>query len=433
MKFNATKTNEANAVVTATIEASEIETNLNKLAKEASKTLDVQGFRKGKVPVAVVKSRYADKLTQDAEGEVIRAILGDALKELEISNTDLIGEPAITKFDKLENGNIEIAIELSCRPAIDLGDYKALLPEIEPTVVTEEEIADKIKTMAAQGAPLEKIETPREVQSGDFTLIDFEGFKDGVAFEGGKADGHSLEIGSGSFIPGFEDQVIGMNYGEQKDITVTFPEQYQSADLAGAEVVFKVTLHEIQAKTTPVIDDEFAAKVLGNEENPTLELLTIKIKEQIELEKSSKYYNEDLKPKYLESLVESISFEVPTSVLEQEISQLLNNQVRTMSEEELNALKEDQAKIETMREEAKPEATKSVKATFIIDALAKAEGVTVEDQEVTQTLYYEAMMQGQDGQALIKQYEEAGYLPAIKMSMIEQKVITKLLDEKAGK
>ena len=433
MKFNATKTNEANAVVTATIEASEIETNLNKLAKEASKTMDVQGFRKGKVPVAVVKSRYADKLTQDAEGEVIRAILAEALEELEISNTDLIGEPAITKFDKLENGDIEIAIELSCRPAIDLGDYKALLPEIEPTVVTEEEIADRIKTMAAQGAPLEKIETPREVQSGDFTLIDFEGFKDGVAFKGGKADGHSLEIGSGSFIPGFEDQVIGMNYGEQKDITVTFPEQYQSADLAGAEVVFKVTLHEIQAKTTPVIDDEFAAKVLGNEENPTVELLTIKIKEQIELEKSSKYYNEDLKPKYLESLVESISFEVPTSVLEQEISQLLNNQVRTMSEEDLNALKEDQAKIETMREEAKPEATKSVKATFIIDALAKAEGVAVEDQEVTQTLYYEAMMQGQDGQALMKQYEEAGYLPAIKMSMIEQKVITKLLDEKAGK
>ena len=242
-----------------------------------------------------------------------------------------------------------------------------------------------------------------------------------------------LEIGSGSFIPGFEEQVIGMKYEEQKDITVTFPAEYQAADLAGAEVVFKVTLHEIQEKTAPVIDDEFAAKVLSNEENPTVELLKEKIKEQITLEKSSKYYNEDLKPKYLESLVGSLNFEVPTSVLEQEISQLLNNQVRAMSEEDLNALKEDQAKIEAMREEAKPEATKSVKATFIVDALAKAEGVSVEDQEVTQTLYYEAMMQGQDGQALIKQYEEAGYLPAIKMSMIEQKVITKLLDEKAGK
>ncbi|MDC0933115.1 trigger factor [Arcobacteraceae bacterium] len=433
MKFNATKTNEANAVVTATVEAGAIETNLNKLAKEAAKTMDVQGFRKGKVPVAVVKSRYADKLTQDAEGEAIREILTGALAELNINNTDLIGEPAITKFDKQENGDIEIEIELSCRPSIDLGDYKALLPEMEATVVTEEEINEKINTMAAQGAPLEKIKRKRMVKAGDFALIDFEGFKDGVAFDGGKAEGHSLEIGSNSFIPGFEDQVIGMKYEEEKEIAVTFPAEYQSADLAGKEVVFKVKLHEIQEKATPVIDDEFAAKVLSNEENPTVELLTEKVKEQITLEKSSKYYNEDLKPKYLETLVEKLAFEVPTSVLEQEISQLLNNQVRTMSEEDLNALKEDQAKIEAMREEAKPEAIKSVKATFIVDALAKAEGVSVEDQEVTQTLYYEAMMQGQDGQALIKQYEEAGYLPAIKMSMIEQKVITKLLDEKAGK
>ncbi len=433
MKFNATKTNEANAVVTATVEASTIETNLNKLAKEASKTMDVQGFRKGKVPVAVVKSRYADKLTQDAEGEAIRAILAGALKELDINNTDLIGEPAITKFDKQENGDIEIEIELSCRPNVDLGDYKALLPEITPTVVTDEEVAERINTMASQNAPLAKIKRKRMVKAGDHAVIDFEGFKDGVAFDGGKAEGHTLEIGSNSFIPGFEDQVIGMKYEEQKEITVTFPAEYQAADLAGAEVVFKVTLHEIQEKSAPVIDDEFAKQVLSNEENPTVELLNEKIKEQISMEKSSKHYNEDLKPVYLETLVEKVSFEVPTSVLEQEISQLLNNQVRAMSEEDLNALKEDQAKIETMREEAKPEATKSVKATFIVDALAKAEGVSVEDQEVTQTLYYEAMMQGQDGQALIKQYEEAGYLPAIKMSMIEQKVITKLLDEKAGK
>jgi len=433
MKFNATKTNEANAVITATVEAGIIETNLDKLAKQAAKTMDVQGFRKGKVPVAVVKSRYADKLTQDAEGDAIRAILTDALKELNINNTDLIGEPAITKFDKQENGDIEIAIELSCRPNVDLGDYKALLPEIKTKKATKKEVEERIETMASQGAPLEKIKRKRMVKAGDFTLIDFEGFKDGVAFEGGKAEGHSLEIGSNSFIPGFEDQIIGMKYEEEKDITVTFPAEYQSADLAGKEVVFKVKLHEIQEKVAAVIDDEFAKKVLSNEENPTVELLNEKITEQIELEKNSKYYNEDLKPVYLESLVEKISFEVPTSVLEQEISQLLNNKVREMSEEDLNALKEDQAKIEEMREEVKPEATKSVKATFIVDALAKAEGVSVEDQEVTQTLYYEAMMQGQDGQALIKQYEEAGYLPAIKMSMIEQKVITKLLDEKAGK
>ncbi len=433
MEFNATKINEANAVVTATLMASQIEANLNKIAKDAAKTVSVQGFRKGKVPVSVVKSMYGEKLTQDAEGETLRAVLTESMKELNITNSDIIGEPAITKFDKQENGDINIEIQLSCKPTVDLGDYKALLPEIEHKEVTDAEVDERLNEMAAGSAPLEKIARKRMVKAGDFAVIDFEGFKDGVAFDGGKAEKHTLEIGSNSFIPGFEDQVIGMKYDEEKEITVTFPEQYQAKDLAGAEVMFKVKLHEIKEKTAPVIDEEFAKKVLPKEENATVELLKEKVKEQIKSEKMGTYYNEELKPAYLEALVEKINFVVPESVLEQEITQVLNNQVRTMSEDELNELRDDREKIEKMREEATPDATNSVKATFIVDALAKAENVTVSDQEVTQTLYYEAMMMGQDGQALIKQYQEAGYLPAIKMSMIENKVITKLLDEKAGK
>ena len=430
MEFKATKTNEANAQITATIKAEDISKNVDKLAKEASKTMDVQGFRKGKVPVAVVKQRFGEKITQDAEGEAIRAILADALKELEISNADLIGEPAITKFDKLDNGDIEIEIKLSCKPVFDLGDYKALLPEIESKEATDEEVEEKLKTIASQGAPLEKIKRKRMVKKGDHAVIDFEGFKDGVAFDGGKAEKHTLEIGSGSFIPGFEDQVIGMKYDEEKEINVTFPEEYQAKDLAGADVVFKVKLHEIQERVTPEIDDEFAKKVLPGEENATVELLTQKIKEQIKAEKMSAYIMEEIKPAYIQALVDNINFEVPQTVLEQEINQAINNKVRQMSEDEIKALQEDEAKIEAMRKEVEPDAINSVKATFIIDALAKAEGVEVSDQEVTQTLYYEAMMQGQDGQALIKQYEEAGYLPAIKMSMIEQKVITKIVHDK---
>jgi len=432
MEFNASKKDEANAVVTATISGADIDANINKLAKQAAKTMDIQGFRKGKVPVAVVKSRYADKLTQDAQGDALREVLDAALEELNIAPTDLIGEPGISKFDKKEDGNIDVEIEISCKPTVELGDYKAMLPEIEAKDVTDDEIEERLNEIASKQAPLEKIARKRMVREGDFAVIDFEGFKDGVAFEGGKAEKHTLEIGSGSFIPGFEDQVIGMKYEEEKDITVTFPTEYQAKDLAGAEVVFKVKLHEIQEKAAPVIDDEFAKKMLPNEEDATADMLKEKIKEQIKSEKMSAYYNEELKPAYLETLVEKINFAVPTSILEQEIGQVLNNQVRTMSEDEIKALQEDKEKIEKMREEATPDATKSVKATFIVDALAKAEGVEVTDQELTQTIYYEAMMMGQDGQALIKQYEEAGYMPAIKMSMIEQKVITKLLDEKAA-
>jgi trigger factor len=433
MKFTATKTDEANAVVTATIGKDTIDKNIDSLAKQASKTMDVQGFRKGKVPVAIVKQRYGDKLLEDAQNDALRDLFTQALKELKIKNEDLIGEPAVVKFDKKDDGTIDVELKLSCKPIVELADYKALLPEIKTKKVTAKEVDERINQMASQDAPLAKIKRKRAVKSGDFALIDFEGFKDGVAFAGGQANNHSLEIGSNSFIPGFEDQIIGMKYDEEKEITVTFPAEYQSKDLAGAEVVFKVKLHEIQEKTAPIIDDEFAKKILPQEKDVTVDILKDKIKEQIRNEKNVTYYQEELKPAYLDSLVKEIDFAVPASILDQEINQILNTEIRTMKEEDLKALQEDVEKIDAMREKAKPDALNSVKATFIIDALAKIESVEVSDQEVTQTIYYEAMMSGQDGQAMIKQYEEQGYLPAIKMSMLEQKVINKLLDEKAGK
>jgi len=433
MKFNAKKIDAANAEVTATLDSAAIESSLDKIAKQAAKTMDIQGFRKGKVPVAVVKQRYADKLKQDAQGEALRELMSESLKELNIESSSLIGEPAVTKFDTQENGDIEVEMKISCRPEVDLGDYKALLPDVKVQEATKEEIDAKIEEIAKGSAPLVKIKRKRMVRDGDFVVIDFEGFKDGVAFDGGKAKNHVLEIGSGQFIPGFEEQIIGMKYDEEKEINVTFPAEYQAADLAGAEVVFKVKLHEIQEKGEAVVDDEFAKKMLPQEEDATLESLKEKIKEQIKAEKTNKYYNDELKPAYIEALVDANEFAVPASILEQEISQVLNNEIRGMSEDEIKALQEDEKKIKKMREKATPDAIKSVKATFIIDALAKAENVDVTDQEVTQTIYYEAMMTGQDGRAMIEQYEKMGYLPAIKMSMIEQKVITKLLDEKAGK
>src|SRR6056300_395869 len=262
MEFNANRVDEANAVITATITKESIDTNLDKIAKEASKTMDVQGFRKGKVPVSVVKQRYADKLTQDAEGEALREAMGKGLESLEISNEDLIGEPAISKFDKKEDGNIDIEIKISCKPAIDLGDYKSLVPTVEVKSADEKEVNEKLEEIAKSQAPLEKIKRKRMVKEGDFAVIDFEGFVDGVAFDGGKAEKYTLEIGSGSFIPGFEDQIIGMKYEEQKDITVTFPEEYQAENLKGKEAVFKVTLHEIQEKVAAELNDEFAQKVL---------------------------------------------------------------------------------------------------------------------------------------------------------------------------
>ena len=433
MEFKANRVDEANVEITATLSKELIEKNLDKVAAQAAKTMNVQGFRKGKVPVAVVKQRYADKLLEDAQGEAIRKVLNEGLKLLDLKNDDLIGEPSISKFDKKENGSVELGISVACKPKIDLGDYKTLVPEVKAVEVGIEKIDARLTEIASQSAPLEKIARKRAAKDGDYAVIDFEGFVDGVAFEGGKAEKYPLQLGSNSFIPGFEEQIIGMKYEEQKDVVVTFPKEYQAKDLAGKEAVFKVTLHEIQERVAPELNDEFAQKLLPNEKDVTLDSLREKIKEQIVATEKATYYREELKPTFLETLVEKINFALPKTVVDQEVNFALNNKIRSMSEAEINEIKEDATKIEKIREELKTDAINSVKATFIIDALAKAENVDVNDQEVTQLLYFEALQMGQNPQNVIKQYQEAGYLPAIKMSIIEEKVISKLFDEKLAK
>ncbi len=433
MGFNAKKVDEANAIVTSTIAKEVIDKSFNKMAIQASKEMNVAGFRKGKVPVAVVKQRHGDKILQDAEGDALRALFSESLKELEITNEDIIGEPAITKFDKKEDGSIEVEVNFAIKPAVELGDYKALLPEVKTKKVMAKDVNERLDDMAKQSAPLAKIKRKRAVKDQDHAVIDFEGFVDNVAFDGGKAEKHTLQIGSNSFIPGFEDQIIGMKYEEEKDVVVTFPKEYQSADLAGKEATFKVKLHEIHEKTAAELDDEFAKQVLQGEEGATMETLKEKIKDQIKTEKKSLYYRDELKPAYLDALVKELKFALPESVVDQEINVALNNKVREYKEADLKKLQENPKEVEKLRDELRDDASDAVKATFIVDALAKAEGVEVSDQEVSQVIYYEAMQMGQNPQEAIKMYEEKGYLPAIKMSMVEDKVMTKLLDEKSGK
>jgi trigger factor len=433
MEFNAEKLDTANAKITTTITKDAIEAKFEKIAKDASKNLDVAGFRKGKVPVSVVKQRYKDSLTQDAENESFRDLYQKALKELEIEANKIIGEPIFDKYDKKDDGNIEIEMTISCSPTVELGEYKECVPEVEDKEVTDEEVDTRIEEMASSSVPYVSIEEDRAVENGDRVIVDFEGFVDEVAFEGGKAEKYGLVIGSGSFIPGFEDQIIGLNKGDEKDITVTFPENYQADNLAGKEAVFKIKLHDIEIKGEAVINDELAQKLLPAEENATVATLKEKIKEQLKSEKMGKYYREDLKPVLLDNLLEKINFDLPKNILEQEVVNAVNNKARSMSEDEIKEIQEDTSKLDKIKEEVTPDAQKSVKATFIIDALAHAEEVSVSDQEVSQVIYFEAYQSGQNPQDVLKYYSDNGYLPGIKMSMIEDKLISKLLDDKLGK
>jgi trigger factor len=420
------KTDSANVVITATIEKVEIDKALDIIAKNASKTMDVQGFRKGKVPVAIIKQRYGDKLLQDAKNDALAKIFDDALNELKIDRSELIGEPSFTKYDE-KDGNIEVEIELSIKPTVELGDYTTSVPEIKSKRVTTAMIDEELAKMADNSAPMVKVEEDREVKDGDTVKIDFEGFVDGVAFDGGKAEGYALQIGTKSFIDNFEDQIIGMKVGDEKEINVTFPAEYQSKDLAGKPAMFKVKLHEIQEKGEAVLDDEFAKKMMPQDKEASLDKLKEQIKEQIKSQKMQEQYQE-LKPKFLEALVKNSSFEVPNAVVEQEISVQVNEKVRGYDEKKLEALKNDKEAIEKLKDEVRDDAIKNVKATFIVDALAKAEKVEVSDQEVSQTVYYEAMMSGQDPKQVMEYYEQNGYMAAIKMQMLEQKVITKIFD-----
>jgi len=428
MEVTAKKADSANVSVEARIAKTDIDKRVEKIARQAAKQMKIDGFRPGKVPVSIVKKRLGDRLVQDAEAEALREVLDTASKELELDAEKIIGEPAVTKFDRGEEF-IEVELKLSLRPEIEIGDISEIVPEVETPEVTEEEVEERVKELAEAQASFESVEEERGLEEGDMAVFDFEGFLDGEPFEGGKAENFELRIGSGQFIPGFEEQMKGMKKGEEKTIKVTFPEDYRNKELAGKEVEFKIKLNDIKAKKPVEIDDNLAKKVLGDE-NGTLEKLEKEVEEQIRSEKLSKLYNDELKPKLVEALVETFEFDLPESVVEQEVEMALRNKIQQMGEEELGELRENEEKVKTLRDELRGDAVKSVKATFIVDALAKKEGVEVSDQEMMQTIYYEAISMGQDPQQTFEYYRKQNLLPAIKMAMIEDRLLTRLLNDK---
>jgi len=429
MEIKSNKINGANAEITATISMDEVNSNLEKIAKQLTKTAKIDGFRKGKVPVSAVKKQYGEKLVQDAEAEALREVLAQGLKEMEISNESLIGEPNISQFDKSET-EIKVAVKIAMRPEVEMGDYAAMVKDFEKPTVTDEEIDARIKSIAESQAPLVDVEENRKLVSGDTAVINFDGSVDGVAFDGGKAENFSLLLGSGQFIPGFEDQVIGMKKDEEAVVKVTFPENYGTKELAAKDAEFKVKVNKIQVKEEVEINDELAKKMLPGEEDVTVDELRKQVQTQLENEALSKLYNEDLKPALLESFVEGFKFDLPEFVVDQEIDMALNKKAGTMSEDEIKELRENADKLTELRETFRADAEKSVRATFIIDTLAQAENVKIEEQEVMQTIYYEAMQMGQDPQKAFEQYKDAGYIPAIQMSMVEDRVLSGLLNKK---
>jgi len=428
MDVTAVRSDSANISVTAKIEKSDIENRIDKIAKKLAKTQKIDGFRKGKVPISIIKKIYSDSLKQQAESELVAEVIDKAIKEANVQKSDIIGEPQFNKYEKGEDGSIQIELIISLKPTIEAKNYKELAPKYEEPTVEESEVEERLKQLIEANTPFKKVKEDRELKEGDKALFDFVGTIDGKEFEGGKAEGYELIVGSKEFIPGFEEQMVGMKKGETKDIKVKFPQDYQAKELAGKEATFRVTLHSFKAKEEPKLDEEMIKRLLPGEENADEEKVREYIRKQIRNEKLMKLYHEKLKPEFVEKLVENYDFDLPKNIVEQEIDAQLNQKAQTMTKEELEELKKDPKKLEELRESLREDAINSVKATFLIDALAKAENVSVNDSEVSQTIYYEALMSGQDPEQVMKYYQQNNLLPAIKMGMIEDKLFLKILE-----
>ncbi|MCX2716298.1 trigger factor [Helicobacter sp. MIT 21-1697] len=427
MNFTTKRINSANAIINGSIALSKIEEKFEKVITKIAKNIKIDGFRKGKVPAQVIKTRYKDQIEQDAQQEAIQDLLTSALKELEIQPNSLIGNPMISQFNKL-NDKIELEIKLGIAPTLNLDNVEDYVPEVKLKAISNNLIDERLEEIAKNRAPLGEIKQERALQKDDIAQIDFEGFVDGKAFEGGKGENFNLTIGSNQFIPGFEDALIGMKKGEKRTIKVTFPEQYQAKHLAGKEASFDVMLHKILQKELPQIDDEFAKSIAGAESN--LQSLKDMIKEQLEMEQKTEIYNKELKEKLVEILLKNIAFDLPDLIVEQEMDILFRNALSQLKPEELDRIKNNQDEAKKQRQTHKDEACKSVQITFIMDALAKKYNIVINDNEVLQTIYYEAMMMGQDPKATLEHYQKNNLVPAIKMTMLEDRVLHYLLDKK---
>ncbi|RDU72896.1 trigger factor [Helicobacter aurati] len=428
--MNAQRINDANATASGIISADEISKTLDLLAHKYAKTAKVDGFRRGKVPVSVIKTRYKDNLREESRQKSIDAFYANAIKELGLQQKDVIGQPLVVKFEEKSEG-IELELKIGITPNFSVENVISCMPHFELQSITDEQVDKRLEEIAKNHAPVID-STDTTLVNGHIAHIDFEGFLDGQTFEGGKANGFDLVIGSNQFIPGFEDSLIGMNVGEEKSIDVTFPEDYHVANLANKPVRFQVKLHAIKQKGEIKIDDALAKMVLGDKEENTLEKLKEQIRENLRAEHKMKLYNDKLKEEALLNIDKAFTFDLPENILEQEMNVLFNNEVAMMKQEELEELRNNQEKGKALREAQRSKAETSVKVTFIVDKLAKQEKINVDDKEVFQTLYYESMMSGQNPQEVIEHYRKNNLLPAIKMAMIEDRVITYLLDKSIG-
>ena len=385
------------------------------------KDAKVDGFRKGHVPADVLEKKFKKEI----EGEILNHIISEEYrKAVEENNLSPIADIKLEKYENNED-NVEVVFTIPVLPEITLGDYKSVKVEKEALDVNDEKVNAEIEIMRSNAGKLKEVADDEVAKDKDVTNINFEGFVDGEAFDGGKAEGFDLTLGSKSFIDTFEDQIIGHKKGDEFDVNVTFPEEYHAENLKGKPAVFKVKVNSIKRKEEAELNEDLA-KELGYD---SVEDLKAKTKENLIKREETRIENE-YKGKVVDAVVEGVNFEIPEAIVEREIQFQINRfaQQLQMQGMSLNQYFEMTGQnIEKMRESIKESAEKSVKRDLVLNEIAKVEKVEATEEEVNAELDRTALMYGMDREGLIAEVRKSGnyarFIDDIKYQIVNRKTV----------
>ncbi|WP_270607996.1 trigger factor [Coprococcus sp. LG100-32] len=411
------------AKLTIEVSAEELEKAIQGAYLKQRNKISVPGFRKGKVPRQMIEKMYGVGIFyEDAANALIPTAYGKAYDECEL---DIVSQPKV-EVAQLEKGKPFIfTAEVAVKPEVTLGEYKGLSVDKVSNRVTAKEIDAKLEEEQKKNARTVVVED-RAVQDGDEVVLDFEGFVDGVAFEGGKGENYPLTIGSGSFIPGFEEQLIGAEAEKEVEVNVTFPEEYHSEDLAGKAAVFKCTVHEIKAKELPELDDEFAAEV---SEFDTLDAYKADIKAKIKEQKIADG-NRKKEDQAVEKAVANATMEIPEAMIDTQVNQMAQDFAQRIQQQGLSMEQYFQftgMTAESMMEELRPQAVKRIETRLVLEAIAKAENIEITDERIDEELAKMAEAYKMEVEKL-KEFMGENEKEQMKMDLAVQDAVTFLVD-----
>ncbi|MFZ3170590.1 MAG: trigger factor [Carboxydocellales bacterium] len=424
MKATAERVEKNTVVIEIEVEPEKLNLGLDKAYRKLVKKANIPGFRKGKAPRKILEKFYGKEyLLEEALDNLISDVYPDAVQETEIEPVD---RPQVEVVQAEEGKPVIFKVKVEVKPEVELGEYKGLAAEKTSTEVSEADVDAELNKLQQRHAKVSNLDEGT-VEQNDVAVIDFEGFIDGEAFAGGKGDDYPLEIGSGSFIPGFEEQLIGVKIGEDKDVNVSFPEEYHSPELAGKPVLFKVKIKSIRRKDILPLDDEFAKDV---SEFDTLEELKTDILNRLK-EAAEKKAEIAVKEQLIQKAVENATVEIPEVMINTRLQGMLSEMTQRLQRQGVSF--EDYVKYtggnaEGVREELKPEAEKGVRSDLVLEAIARQENIDATDEEVTAELEKMAEQYKQDISTMRAALETQGSIDSFKNSISFQKTIQFLVD-----